>query len=380
MLPRAILAFALLLPMAASAQLYMGNEQSEALRKEGEAFEQQDQLKEAMARYAAAFAADRKASLPVARMAYLYLRLSQAAQDGKAEAYRGEASKAALTAINIDGNNTLAMEVLRQLDDPQPQARYQPGKASHAAMQEGEALFHAKKYPEAIAQYQQALALDARNVDAIVYLGDCYFAQGDYLKAEKIFLQATQSEPLLGIAWRFLFDTQMRLSKLKDAETSALGAIAARPSELPSWLRMGQLHAAWGQKLARLRLVPRARLVAGTRNIEMDTDQETPDSAAWLAYAMAQATESIKPGKASPFEQELAAWTTAVLIIQELGTAARLKDEGLRQMIKFHEAGQLKAALFALRYREAWRPDFEAWKKAEPDGLKKFIDTFHIGP
>lgn len=64
MLIRALLVFALVLPVAASAQLYMGNEQSQALRKEGENFEQQDKNKEAMARYLAAFEADRKSPVP----------------------------------------------------------------------------------------------------------------------------------------------------------------------------------------------------------------------------------------------------------------------------------------------------------------------------
>lgn len=215
---------------------------------------------------------------------------------------------------------------------------------------------------------------------ALLKEGEAYFAQADYPTAEKYFLQATQADPLQGMAWRFLFDTQIRLSKLKDAEASALGAVAARPSELQSWLRVGQLRSAWGQKLARLRLVPRARLAPGTTTIEVDAGVDAPDSTVWLAFAIAQAAGAIEPEKASPFELELAAWEKTMAMAQELGVAAQLKDEGLRQMLRFHAAGQLRAALFALRYRESWRPDFEAWKKAEPDGLKKFIDTFHIGP
>lgn len=380
MLQRALFTLALMLPLAASAQLYMGNEQSQALRKEGEAFEEQDKIKEAMSRYVAAFEADSKASMPVARIAYLYLRLAQVAEKDKADAYRAEAGKAALTALSIDAGNTLAMEVMRQLDDPLPQARYQPTKASQAAVLEGELLFRAKKYPEAIAVYERALALDPRNVDAIVYLGDCHYVQADYASAEKFFRRATEADPLLGMAWRFLFDTQMKLAKLKDAELAALGAVAARPNELPSWQRVAQLHAAWGQKFTKLRLVPRARLKEGSKQIEIDAGQVAPDSAVWMAYAMAQASGSLEPANTSPFERELAAWETTMLIIGELGAAAQLKDEGLRQMVAFHAAGQLKAALFALRYREIYRPDFEAWKKAEPGGLKKFIDTFHTGP
>ena len=53
--------------------------------------------------------------------------------------------------------------------------------------------------------------------------------------------------------------------------------------------------------------------------------------------------------------------------------------DGQAQALRFHKAGQLTAAVFRLLYREAYRPDFEAWTKTEPAAIKGFIDTFQTG-
>jgi hypothetical protein len=43
-------------------------------------------------------------------------------------------------------------------------------------------------------------------------------------------------------------------------------------------------------------------------------------------------------------------------------------------------ADQLETALLLLEYKESYRAEFEAWKKAHPDGIRKFIDTYALQP
>jgi hypothetical protein len=33
-----------------------------------------------------------------------------------------------------------------------------------------------------------------------------------------------------------------------------------------------------------------------------------------------------------------------------------------------------------LQYRESWRAEFEAWKKANPNGIRKFVNTYALRP
>ncbi|MBB5606278.1 MULTISPECIES: hypothetical protein [unclassified Janthinobacterium] len=49
-------------------------------------------------------------------------------------------------------------------------------------------------------------------------------------------------------------------------------------------------------------------------------------------------------------------------------------------MRKLADAGQLETALLMLQYKEAYRPELEAWKTAHPDGVRKFINVYHLMP
>ena len=53
-------------------------------------------------------------------------------------------------------------------------------------------------------------------------------------------------------------------------------------------------------------------------------------------------------------------------------------DQDTRELLA--KADQLEAGLLILRYKESYRPEFEAWKKAHPNGIRKFVDTWGLQP
>jgi hypothetical protein len=57
-----------------------------------------------------------------------------------------------------------------------------------------------------------------------------------------------------------------------------------------------------------------------------------------------------------------------------------IRDRILAQFLRFKKDGRLDAALFLLQYREAFRPDFEAWKKRNPQAIRAFIVDYGIRP
>ena len=376
---RALVLLASLLHAApAMADLFPDNDKARVLLKQALALEAEGKGNEAFDRFRDAALADPKASTPVAHIAYLLYVSSKAAPAKEAPEQRQQAEAAAKAALQLDERDPLAMEVLRALADSQPQARHQPSSAATKAVNEGELLFHDKKFAEAAVKYEQAIALDPAYAEAVLLLGDCYFMEGDMARAEVSFRKATAIDPLYGSAWRFLFDAQMHQGKFKDAEASAISAIAAAPSERQSWLRMNTLLGKWGNQLTPFRLVPHASL--GKKNeIAVDKAALETDSAVWLAYGLALAKGAEDMPKASQFERDLYTWKTTMATLKELGNSGEIKDDGLRAMLRFHKAGQLEAALFLLNYREAYRPDFEAWKKANPGAIKNFIETFQVG-
>jgi len=79
---------------------------------------------------------------------------------------------------------------------------------------------------------------------------------------------------------------------------------------------------------------------------------------------------------------ELAVWKAAMNVADEIAAngGEALTDPGLIAMHTLAKADQLEAALLILRYKESYRPEFEAWKKAHPNGIRKFVDTWGLQP
>lgn len=375
---RSIVLLAALLHVApAMAAVTPISDNGKALMKEGMALDRAGKSTEALKLFKQAALADPAASQPLSSIAYLYYRSQNVVPAKDLAALRQQAADLARAALKLDESDTTAMEVLRALADDTPQERHKPSKAAEKVLTEGENLFQDHEYAAAAEKFQQAIPLDPANAETYLLLGDCYFMQGDMVQSEKWFLKATQVDALYGAAWRFMFDAQMRQGKLKDAEASAIGAIAALPSERQSWMRVNQVLDRWGSHLTPFRLVPRASYK--DKSITMDPGNSVSDGAIWLMYAVSLAKATDIAPKGSPFAIAFDAWESTMKTMDELDKKDPVKDEGLRAMLRFHKAGELKAAIFLLQYREAYRPDFEAWKKANPGAIKRFIDTFQVG-
>ena len=379
MLLRSLVLLATLVHCAPTiAALLPATEKGMSLFKQGRDLDNQGKFKEALESYRAAALEDPKASGPVSSIADLYRRLALNNTDSKeVETLREHARKSAQAALKLDALDPIAMETLRLLADGIAQLQYQPSADAKKAVREGEILFHDKKYDAAREKYELAARLDPGYAEAVLFVGDCYFMQNDMVKAEQKFRQALQMNPLDGTGWRFLYDALIRQNKLAEAEMAALQAIAALPSVKQSWMRMAQIAEHAGRKLTPFVLATRASYKDGKISYDPGTGADD-DGAVWLMYGMAQATEATRENPAAPFARQLAVWQSALQVMEELG-AAKVKDKGLQDMLRFHKGGQLQAAIFLLTYQEAYRAEFEAWKKAEPNAIKRFIDTYRVG-
>ncbi|MNY70799.1 hypothetical protein D3C86_2090050 [compost metagenome] len=84
----------------------------------------------------------------------------------------------------------------------------------------------------------------------------------------------------------------------------------------------------------------------------------------------------------SPFAQEQAGWSTALKVageLQEKG-APPLASPVLLALRGLKTPADVDAAIMLLMYREAYRPEFEAWKKARPDGTSEFVAAHRLMP
>lgn len=367
------------------------NADCQRLINEGNALGAQGNYREAFERFKAAEAAEPQSSVPVAMSAGLVLALADGAPPDKKDGMRAMARGLAERAVGLYADDAIAHEVLRRLDDGAASPLHAPNAAAAAPFARGEALFAQQQYEKALQQYELAMAADPAFSNAWVTAGNTWFYQGDWRKAEALFRQATVIEPHNAQAWRYLASALARQGDRDGAEKALLAAITADPSQRASWIALAALRSSLAMPLKPLALRRGVRVEQGSEGkytIGLDSadkaKEATPEHAFRLALGMSELEARTTAGKAdaSPFAIELASWRQAIKIINEAQAngAQGLTDPALLQMVAFERDGQLEPALLMLRFRQAWRPDLQAWLAANPGGVKMFVDRYGVRP
>jgi tetratricopeptide (TPR) repeat protein len=381
----------------ASAQLPI-NDAAAALVKEGDTQLFQRKPAEAIRSYQAAMKADATSSVPLSKLANALYLLSLLQTDAaKKSEWRAQSEGLAQQALKLQPRDPLAQEVLRLLSEEKPAPLHEPTERALNLKHEGEQLFIAGKLDQAREKYLQAAQADPLYSSAWIYAGDCYFAQKKWAEAEELFRKGVTIEPLNSQGWRFLSDALGAQGKRAAAEEALLNGIAAQPSQMPNWGKLAHLRAAAGTPLKPLGLVRKASVTldpaTGKPTVKLDStfsggpgEQKTADGGAWLMLAMREANIRVKNREdnvtSTPFAIELASWEGAMKVVDEVEAKGgeALTDPGLIAMQMLAKADQLEAGLLILRYKESYRPEFEAWKKAHPNGIRKFVDTWGLQP
>jgi tetratricopeptide (TPR) repeat protein len=385
----------LALACAAGQASVLPNEAAAPLQQQATVLAAQGKYKDAIDKYQEAAKADPAASAPLSGIANVLLQASRQAQGDAAGRLRQQAESVARQALTLGDNDPLAQEVLRELLDDRPAPLHTPTPAAWKAVQEGEVLFHAQRYTEALAKYEEAVRLDPQYSAAEVYAGDCFFAQKKWPEAEERFRKATGIEPLNGQAWRFLADALSWQAKWSASEAALFNGIAAQPNQLPTWDKLASLRNKMGYPLTALHLQRKSgvKLDANGKFVINLSDEYSGDKgklagdgAMWFAYAAFEADARLKNQQAKvadqPFAIEVAAWRSALQAVDEVvaNGGDDIHDPALLNLRMLAKAGQLEAGLILLQYRESWRPEFEAWKKEHPDGVRKFVNTYALRP
>ncbi|MBR0698002.1 tetratricopeptide repeat protein [Bradyrhizobium lablabi] len=112
----------------------------------------------------------------------------------------------------------------------------------------GQVLAHSGKTKEALAEFDQALAADPYNIQALYGRGLIYQGQGQHQQAIEDFTAASglspqKVEPLLGRATSYL-----ALDKAKEAAADLDEAVQADPNSGAAWTTRGQAYERLGEK------------------------------------------------------------------------------------------------------------------------------------
>lgn len=358
------------------------------LTLDGVALVAQGQYQQALEKFNEAEKADPLSSEPYSGRASAFFSASKITKSDNVEKYRQQAANLAQVALKRNPSDVIALEVLRQLSELDVD-HYHPKENVIALVAEGEIFFGKREYKEALAKYEEAMKADPKYVEPIIFAGDCYFAQGKMPEATKYFQRATQVDPLAKQAWRFLADALVRQGQVNEAREALYGAIAALPTYLPAWENLNSLTQPNGLK--RIIVKPKAayeidsKTKAPTIKIsdsELSKNEASSDLALWLAYAVAHAPDNDQHEQKSVFQVELSAWEKTFVVLGEFEgkDANLLVDPVIKQLQSFQKVGDLKPAIFLLTFKEAYRADFETWKKDHPTGIRDFIAKYSVRP
>lgn len=389
--------FALLgLAPAASAQMSI-NDAAAALVKEGDLALARRKPVDALRAYNAAMKADPASSLPPSMVANALLVQAGAQSDAAQQAtLRSQSEHFARLALGLEPRNPVALEVMRMLGDHTPVTLHEPTPEAAALKAEGEVLFVDGKYDEAREKYLGAAQADPLFSTAWILAGDCYFAQKKWSEAEALFRKGVTVEPFNSQGWRFLSDALAWQGKRAAAEEALFGGIAAQPSQSPNWGKLAHMREKAGTPLTPFGLFRKASAridpATGEKTLMLDPSlrdpeaRKKPDGAVWMMAGLSEANILVKDREnkatTAPFAIELAAWRDALKVADELAAngGGTITDPGLVALQQLARADQLEAGLLILRYKESYRPEFEAWKKEHPNGIRKFVDTWGLQP
>lgn len=353
----------------------------------------QGKFNEAAAKFEEGMKADPASSFPISGLSKLFFEASKATDAAHQTEYRGKATDLAHQALDKNDLDFIASEVLLNADGGSTESAHQPKPEAMEAFNQAEAAYQSQKWDQAIAGYQKALTADPGFTDAALYLGDVYFSQKQYSKAEPWFQKATQMEPRYARAWRFLADCQAHQGHMEDALSTDLSAIASQPDDYTAWGRLREIYEIQNKPaLVRFHW-------PSTSDSQVKQDKPgnlqlilpssgTDDSAegdALSSYALMSGLAQVpdKNGvKPTEIKWRTDAWEAALERYESAlkEKKAAPKDATWAQLLAFHKSGELKPALMILGFREAYRADFEAWKAANPKGVQAFIEQWHLRP
>jgi tetratricopeptide (TPR) repeat protein len=369
------------------------NAAAQALVDEGNVLGAQGKLQQALDKYSQANKADPSSSVPLSQIAEVLRQAAEQAQGEQQAKLRQQAEALVNQILQKYPDEPLAHEVQRKLREDQPPPLHTANAAALAEMNLGEVAFAKQKFDDALLHYERAAALDPQLSMAWIYAADCFYAQKKYAEAETRYRKGVEIEPLNAQGWRYLSDALAFQDKRSAAEDALFSGIAAQPSQIPSWIKLSHLRDAAGYPLTSLNLVRKSSASLGADGkptVQLDPAlsdaSKTADGALWLLLGVKQANDMVaqKEGKgdANTLAAETARWRMGFKVAEEVTAKGEpgLQAPALKTLQMLENDGELETALLLLTYRESWRPALEAWKRDNPQGIRKFVDKYGLRP
>jgi tetratricopeptide (TPR) repeat protein len=282
---------------------------------------------------------------------------------------------------------------------------FSSNKEADKAMREGEEAHSKGDLDKAIAAYQRALQHDPKLYWAALFTGDMYFKKGYQLtdarakkeqmdKAGEWFARAIAIDENVETAYRYWGDALMNLGNQEEAKTKFIDAIIAEPGNRKGYVGLAQ----WGERnqigMAHPKIeIPVKLTLSGDKKLDVYLDpslrDSTDGSGAWEHYGFVRAKWVVEDFvKAFPNEkayrhtlrEETEALRKAAEVAAEWLKSGKIKSlsPSLAALVKINEAGLLEPFIFFSLVDQGIARDYNAYRQANRDKLRRYWKEFVI--
>lgn len=257
---------------------------------------------------------------------------------------------------------------------------------------QAEKIFALRDFQTSLLLYARTMEIDPTNYKAVLYVGDSYFANGQYKDAIEWFEQATKVNPDKETAWRFWGDCLIRLDKKNEGRSKFIDALIAEPYNPLSWngvrnfINSNKLELKTPDIQRPQRLEASGELLVAEKNIG-DSD----GTEAWSYYNdVAREWRSNKFHEKFPDEKEYrhtldeekeALEQVAEKVNEDIKKGLLKSNDlnpGILLLLELHASGLLEPyILFRLADREIIK-EYPTYRKSNRDKLKQYLDRFEV--
>jgi len=225
-----------------------------------------------------------------------------------------------------------------------------PAVSAHAR---ANALYGARRYADAVAEYKQAAAGCPDSSSAWVALADSYYELEDYEQAKTYFIKALSVDPWDRQAHRYLSDTHVRLGDNEEAVHQLVLAVVSDPTYEAGWSALRTYATAIGRAWNR---------VHGDK-------PGKADGGGWAAYAKAKASA----------RRELGESASALAIEREAVKGALEKTSSAEpfwsMLTRAEQRGFLDEAIFFHLLDANLAAEYPAFREKNAGRLTAYLET-----
>lgn len=328
----------------------------------------------------------------------LILESGAAKKNRDAKAARKAARPYALKAAVFGSDNPLLEELLIVTDPKSrdPGASAHPGgKKAGESMARGAKAFAQRRYDDAREEYTRALQLDPGSYTATLYIGDCYYAQGDHARAIPWFEKAIALDPNRETAHRYMADALRKSGRPAEAVAKHIDALIAEPAnKLPRSVMQSVAQSINPLfQPSPINKIPMGGVSFDPKKKEMllGLDPETQSAyvtvyllarGAWLGeHAAGHFPQGAKPRHCAAEEMAGLSLFSKVVLEQNENKDADASEwlAAAETIRRLEAAGLLEAFVYIDRMTDGIAQDYPAYRKKHRDLLARYIREFWLG-